>query len=61
MFTAMSMSDGAMVKNCARAGRHHLLGDPIPDVCSPFNILHSRVEEMSGVPSPCCMTRRYQD
>ncbi len=29
VYIAMSMSDGAMVKKTgARAGRHHLLGDP---------------------------------
>lgn len=28
VYIAMSMSDGAMVKTGARAGRHHLLGDP---------------------------------
>ncbi|CGO01900.1 undecaprenyl-phosphate glucose phosphotransferase [Salmonella enterica subsp. enterica serovar Typhi] len=50
VYIAMSMSDGAMVKKLVRE-----LADTtcsvilIPDVFT-FNILHSRVEEMSGVP-----------
>ncbi|VFS06717.1 putative UDP-glucose lipid carrier transferase [Citrobacter koseri] len=50
VYIAMSMSDGAQVKKLVRA-----LADTtcsvilIPDVFT-FNILHSRIEEVSGVP-----------